>query len=87
MKFFKCFPSRQHPVIAGDKHGGKRYAVYDGPLYNMYRRMELARGKNGWFIGWGGGQLILSNCRDTTWIAASSSLTHIWHVDRAGTII
>jgi hypothetical protein len=87
MKFFKCIPARQHPVIVGVKRGGKRYAVYDGPGYITCRRMELGHEKNGWFTGWGGGQLILSNCRDTTWIAASLSLTHIWHVDRAGTMI
>jgi hypothetical protein len=33
------------------------------------------------------GQIVLSNCRDTTWIALSPFLTHIWRVDRAGTTV
>ncbi|MFA7158791.1 MAG: hypothetical protein WC299_05760 [Kiritimatiellia bacterium] len=86
MKFFKCIPAGTHAVKSGNKQTG-RVAEFDGLAHNLYLRMPLGYGKSGWYVGWQMGQILLSNCRDTTWIALSPSLTHIWHVDRAGTVI
>ena len=87
MKFFKCMPAEHHAVVAADKCRGERYAVYDGLIGRCYGHMGLGDEKNGWFVGWGHSHAILSNCRDTTWIVTSPYMSHVWHVDKAGTTV
>ena len=87
MKFFNCISASRHATVAGDKPAGKRYAVYEGMIHGFYRTICLDHENNGWFAGWRFGHVVLSNCRDTTWIAMSPSMSHVWHVDRAGSTI
>ena len=80
-------PAEHHAVVAADKCRGEIYAVYDGLIGRCYGHMGLGHEKNGWFVGWGHSHAILSNCRDTTWIVTSPYMSHVWHVDKAGTTI
>jgi len=87
MQFFKCIPADHHATVAVNHSNGEPYAVYEGLIGCLYGQMVLGHENNGWFAGFAKSHVMLSNCLDTTWIIASQIISHVWHVDRAGTTI
>jgi len=87
MKFFKCIPADHHAIVTADKYRGERYAIYEGMIHGIHRRIGLGNENNGWFVGCDLGRVVLSNCRDTTWISSAFFISHAWHVDVAGTAL
>ena len=80
-------PAEHHASVADNKCRGERYAVYEGMIHGIHRHIGLGNENNGWFAGWRHSHVVLSNCRDTTWITLSPHISHVWHVDKAGTAI